>query len=183
MGTTTHGPDFAMVAPALARIKQEFRQRVEIDIIGMTSGELPPGLNRIGLPNAALQSYPGFVNWLTSQLPGWHIGLAPLIETPFNLCKSPIKTMDYAAMGLAVLASDMPVYRGSIADGPAGFLVANDSAAWYAALNWLVRDEDLRRSIAAGARPAFVARATLTSQAERRRNALLGLLRTVETAA
>jgi glycosyltransferase involved in cell wall biosynthesis len=183
MGTTTHDSDFAMIAPTLARIKQEFRQSVEIDIIGMTRGELPSGLNRIGIPNGAVQSYPGFVNWLTSQLPGWHIGLAPLIETPFNLCKSSIKTMDYAAMGMAVLASDMPVYRGSVADGAAGFLVANDCAAWYAALNWLVRDEDLRRSIAAGARPAFVAKATLASQSQCRRAALLGLLRTVKTAA
>ncbi len=186
MGTTTHCHDFALVIPALARLKEEFGAAVEIDIIGMTNEtELPAGLNRVGLPNNAAQSYPGFVNWLTTQLPGWHIGLAPLLETPFNLCKSAIKTMDYAALGLAVLASDMPVYRGSIADGPAGQLVANDPTAWYAALNWLARNPDLRHSVAAHARPAFLAQASLASQAEARRAALLGLLhhREAESAA
>ena len=40
--------------------------------------------------------------------PAWHIGLAPLLDTAFNRSKSPIKAMDYAAIGLATLASDMP---------------------------------------------------------------------------
>ncbi len=41
------------------------------------------------------------------------IGLAPLIEDDegFNLCKSPIKAIDYMAAGIATVASDHPVYR------------------------------------------------------------------------
>ena len=42
---------------------------------------------------------------------------------PFNDCKSPIKALDYAALGLATLASDVPAYRGSLADDPGGVLV------------------------------------------------------------
>ena len=80
--------------------------------------------------------------------------------------------MDYAALGLAVVASDTAVYRGSIADGPAGQLVANTPAAWYAALTWLIRNWDLRRSIAARSRQAFLAQSSLASQAEARRSAL-----------
>ena len=129
MGTTTHDRDFAMIEPALVRLKAEYGDRIEIDVLGMTGrSELPAELNRIGPSTHASRSYPGFVNWLTSRQPRWHIGLAPLLDTPFNRSKSPIKAMDYAAMGLAVLASDTPVYRGSIADGPAGQLVANDPA-------------------------------------------------------
>ena len=114
----------------------------------MTTESLPPGLNRISPATSAAQSYPGFVHWLLSRPRGWDIGLAPLLESPFNVCKSPIKVMDYAAMGMAVLASDMPVYRGSLADGAAGQLVTNDRFAWYATLNWLLRNADLRRSLA-----------------------------------
>jgi glycosyltransferase involved in cell wall biosynthesis len=184
MGTTTHIRDFALIAPALTRIKKEFGSAVEIDVIGMTAGDsFPEGVNRLGLPNAATQSYPGFVNWMNSQLPGWDVGLTPLLETPFNLSKSYIKTMDYAALGMAVLASDMPVYRGSLADGPAGRLVANDPRAWYAELNWLVRNPALVRTMAAAARPAFLGRATLASQGEARRTALLDLLRQPQPAA
>ena len=177
MGTTTHDHDLALILPALRRLKEEYGDRIEIDIIGMSSrGDLPAGLNRIGPPPGAMRSYPGFVHWLTSAQPGWHIGLAPLLATPFNLCKSPIKAMDYAAMGLVVLASDVPVYRGSIADGPAGQLVPNTVAAWYAALNRLLRDPDQRHAIAARVRQAFLARASLGAGANVRKDALLQLL-------
>ncbi|HEY0183298.1 MAG TPA: glycosyltransferase [Rhodopila sp.] len=173
MGTATHDHDLAMIEPALARLKTEYGDRVVIDIIGMTSrNDLAAGLNRIGAPMNARRSYPGFVNWLRSVDPPWHIGLAPLLDTTFNLSKSPIKAMDYAALGLAVLASDTPAYRGSIADGPAGQLVPNTPAAWYAALNWLVRNREARRAAAAGSRDAFLAQASLASQAAARHLAL-----------
>lgn len=177
MGTTTHDRDFAMIEPALSRLKAEYDDRIVIDIVGMTTrNDLASGLNRISPPPSAMRSYPGFVHWLTSAVPPWHIGLAPLLNTPFNLCKSPIKAMDYAAMGLVVLASDTPVYRGSIADGPAGQLVANTAAAWYAALNGLLRNWDQRRMIAARSRDAFLAQASLASQAMLRHAALTRLL-------
>jgi glycosyltransferase involved in cell wall biosynthesis len=116
------------------------------------------------------------VQWLTSAQPPWHIGLAPLLDTPFNRCKSPIKAMDYAALGLVVLASDTPVYRGSIADGPAGQLVPNSHAEWYAALNWLLRNPALRRTMATAARPAFLATASLAARARTHAEALTQLL-------
>jgi GT2 family glycosyltransferase/glycosyltransferase involved in cell wall biosynthesis len=173
MGTATHDRDFAMIEPALSRLKAEYDDRIVIDIIGMTTrNDLSRGLNRIGLPRYATRSYPGFVHWLRSVEPPWHIGLAPLLDTPFNHCKSPIKAMDYAALGLVVLASDMPVYRGSIADGPAGQLVPNSPTAWYATLSWLLRNSDERRTIANRSRAAFLAQASLAAQAEIRHAAL-----------
>jgi glycosyltransferase involved in cell wall biosynthesis len=177
MGTTTHQRDFALIEPALIRLRADYGPRVVVDVLGMTRrNDLPRELSRVDQPTQASRSYPGFVNWLTRRQPGWHIGVAPLLDTAFNRSKSPIKAMDYAAMGLAVLASDMAVYRGSIADGPAGQLVANDPAAWHAALDWLVRDQDLRKSTALRAREAFLAGASLASQAETRRAALEQLL-------
>ena len=169
MGTSTHEDDFAMIEPALLRLKAEYGDRIVIDVLGMTSrSELPAGLNRIGPSTHASRSYPGFVNWLTSAQPRWHIGLAPLLDTPFNRSKSPVKAMDYAALGLAVLASDTPVYRGSIADGPAGQLVANDHSNWHASLDWLIRNQVFRERSAMRAREAFLAGATLASHAETR---------------
>lgn len=177
MGTSTHDRDFAMIEPALLRLKAEHGSRIVIDVLGMTSrSELPAALNRIGPPTHASRSYPGFVNWIASVRPRWHIGLAPLLDTPFNRGKSPIKAMDYAALGVAVLASDTSVYRGSIADGPAGQLVPNNPLAWHAALDWMIRNPDLRARTAAGARAAFLTQATLACDAETKRAALTQLL-------
>ncbi len=172
MGNSTHDQEFAMIQPTLLRLKNEYGGRLVIDILGMTSRhELPAGLNRIRPSIHASQSYPGFVNWLTAAQPAWHIGLAPLLDTPFNQGKSCIKALDYAAMGLLVLASDTPVYRGSVADGPAGQLVSNSPEAWYAALDWLMRNQDMRRAMMARARDAFLAHGTLAGQAAARRDA------------
>ena len=72
-----------------------------------------------------------------------------------------VSDADYAAAGAAVLASDGPVYRGSVADGPGGMLVSNNPEAWYAALSRLIRDRTLRRSLQQGAWDAYLARGTL----------------------
>jgi glycosyltransferase involved in cell wall biosynthesis len=177
MGTATHDQDFKLIEPALVRLKAEYGDRVVIDVVGMTSASaLPSGLNRLSPSTNGRRSYPGFVHWLSTMQPAWHIGLAPLLDTPFNRAKSSVKAMDYAAMGLVVLASDMPVYRGSIADGPAGMLVANNGVAWYRALDELLRDRDRRLRIAGGARAAFLGRASLASQARVRRTAWMRLL-------
>ncbi len=184
MESRSHDKDFALIAPALTRLKAEYGDRVMFDILGMTSSSEPPaGLNRVMLSSHATRSYPGFVHWLTGIRPAWHIGLAPLLDSPANRYRSATTVLDYAAMGLVVLASDTPAYRGSIADGPAGQLVANTTGAWYAALNWLIRDQAFRQAASARARAAFLQQGTLASQAETRRAGLARVPRHSETAA
>jgi GT2 family glycosyltransferase len=191
MGTATHDHDIAMLMPALRRLHEAFASRVAIDVIGMTTRDLPDWMNRVVVPPTGGASYPAFVNWITRQ-PPWHIGLTPLADTAFNAGKSAIKAMDYAALGLAVLASDVPAYRGSLADPAsvasgepsgeaagdpsgdpsgevAGQLVRNTPAAWFQAMADLVRSPDLWGARAEAARAAFLATATLRSQAALRR--------------
>jgi GT2 family glycosyltransferase/glycosyltransferase involved in cell wall biosynthesis len=175
MGTATHDADFAIVEPALARIKAIFGEHVAVDLLGVSSrGGLPYWVNRLGMPVNANASYPGFVNWITQQ--HWDIGIAPLADTGFNRCKSSLKALDYGAIGLPVLASDRDAYRGSLADGPGGWLLPDDESAWFVALGRLMRDADLRRRLAEGAHAAF-ARETLAAQAGERRAAWLSLVR------
>jgi GT2 family glycosyltransferase/glycosyltransferase involved in cell wall biosynthesis len=175
MGTATHDADFAIVEPALARIKAVFGEHVAVDLLGVSSrGDLPHWVNRVAMPVNATRSYPGFVNWITQH--HWDIGIAPLADTGFNRCKSALKTLDYAAIGVPVLASDREVYRGSLADGPGGWLLSDDEGAWFVAVARLVRDAGLRRRLADGAQAAF-ARGTLAAQAGERRAAWLSLRR------
>ena len=176
MGTATHDADFAIVEGALAQVKSVFAEHVSVDILGISGRPgLPSWVNRVGMPVHATSSYPGFVNWFTQQ--HWDIGIAPLEDTAFNRCKSAIKALDYAALGLPVLASERAVYRGTLADGPGGWLIPDDRNAWFVALARLVRDAELRRRLGDGARAAFPA-GTLGAQAAGRRAAWLGLVRT-----
>ncbi|MEO9191922.1 MAG: glycosyltransferase, partial [Acetobacteraceae bacterium] len=164
MGTTTHGEDFALVRAALTRLHAEFGRRVRFDMIGVTpEDDLPAWVNRSLPEGAEGQSYPGFVNWIT-RMPAFDIGIAPLADTAFNRGKSSIKTLDYAALGLTVLASDVPAYRGS----PAGRLVANTDADWTDALMHLIRHPTRRRAMAQAARAALIESGTLAAQAASR---------------
>ena len=173
MGTATHDADFATIEPALARLVAAFGGRVQIDMIGFSSQRvLPWWVRRLGLPPTAHASYPGFVHWISTQ-PLWDIGLVPLNDSAFNRCKSPIKTLDYAALGLALVTSDVAVYRGSLADGTGGMLVSNTEDAWYTALCRLVRDTELRRRLGQGAWEGYMAVGTLAAQSDEWRAAWL----------
>jgi glycosyltransferase involved in cell wall biosynthesis len=176
MGTMTHDADFAIIEPALERIHRQFGDQIQFDLIGFVSGpNIPAWIRRVAPSTHASRSYPGFVHWLTraAQLAGgWDVGLAPLEATPFNDCKSAIKAMDYAALGLAVLASDVTAYRGSLADTPKGGLVPNTTDAWYEALSRMIRDATWRRDLAEAGVRRLRETGTLASQAQAWRDAL-----------
>jgi GT2 family glycosyltransferase/glycosyltransferase involved in cell wall biosynthesis len=166
MGTATHGPDLDLVLPVLARLHETFGERVSIEIVGILGpAALPPYLKRVEVPHRAGLSYPAFVAWLTDRQrrQPWSIGIAPLADTAFNRCKSPIKLLDYAALGLATVASDMPVYH----DG-AGAYCAADAAQWYHAIARLIRRPDLRLDMARTGHAALMEGGTLAAQAGHR---------------
>jgi GT2 family glycosyltransferase/glycosyltransferase involved in cell wall biosynthesis len=171
MGTATHDADLALILPALTEINCQFGDQIQFDLIGFTAALEPPDwIRRLAPTPHAMRSYPGFVHWI-SRVGTWDIGLAPLTDSPFNACKSSIKVLDYAALGLATLASDVAAYRGSLADGPGGMLVPNTVTAWHEALSRLIRDAGWRRGLAARGGEALRAKGTLASQAGRWRNA------------
>jgi GT2 family glycosyltransferase/glycosyltransferase involved in cell wall biosynthesis len=175
MGSATHGGDWAVAEAAMSYVVAAFGPGVSFDMIGVVGAvTLPSWIARVSPSNSGMASYPGFVNWITNH-PAWDIGIAPLADTAFNRSKSAIKTLDYGALGLAVVASDVTAYRGSPADKVGGRLVANTEAAWLHALCDLIRNAALRQRLAAGARSAFVAHHTLGAQAEARRAAWLEL--------
>jgi glycosyltransferase involved in cell wall biosynthesis len=87
------------------------------------------------------------VRWLTSRR-RWDIGIAPLEDTEFNRCKSPLKFFDCCALGLAAVCSDVAPYRGVLRDGVNGLRVADSPQAWHAALARLIEDEPLRDRLA-----------------------------------
>ncbi|MFC5947085.1 glycosyltransferase [Pseudonocardia lutea] len=80
----------------------------------------------------------------------FHIGLAPLKPHVFNLSKSPIKALEYAARGIPVIASDFGPYAAFVQDGETGVLV-RERAGWAAALWELSRADGPRRQMSKAA--------------------------------
>jgi glycosyltransferase involved in cell wall biosynthesis len=181
MGTATHGADLDLVLPALARLHETFGDRIAIEIVGIIGpAALPPFIRRVEVPQRAGLSYPAFVAWLTDRQrrQPWSIGIAPLADTPFNRCKSAIKMLDYAALGLATVVSDMPTYRDpaygdfvqplAVEGAVAGGYLAGDTAQWFHAIARLVRRPDLRLAMARLGHAAWQREGTLAAQAEAR---------------
>jgi glycosyltransferase involved in cell wall biosynthesis len=146
MGTQTHSADFELVKKALKRLKNEFAERIEINLIGILANDSNEQWYKTIVPPQPIGSgYPAFVNWICNK-PTFDIGIAPLIDNEFNRCKSAIKFLDYSVLGLATVASDVNGYA-LIRNGENGFRVNNTEAAWYDALKMLITDSALRIQI------------------------------------
>lgn len=140
MGSSSHGADFAMIAPALAAYLREFPE-VGFELFGAIPlpAELEAMSDRI-LRVSPVRGYQEFMSAFAQRQ--WDIGLCPLLPTPFNLCKSNLKWLDYTAVGAAVISSAGTVYDSCCDDG-CGILVS-DSDSWLDGLRRLTRDPHLR---------------------------------------
>jgi GT2 family glycosyltransferase/glycosyltransferase involved in cell wall biosynthesis len=170
MGTPTHLEDLQMLEEPLRELKREFGAGVELDVIGIVPESYRrEWFNVVSVPDGRSASYPLFVSWLRA-LNGWHVGVAPLVDNHFNRCKSYIKYLDYAALGLPGVFTSNGVFDGVVKNGETGLLVDNEATAWKDALRLLVQDSDLRRQIGKSACADVTARHTLDAQSAWRRN-------------
>lgn len=140
LGTTTHYGDLCAVAPGLRQFVEE-QPAVRLTVVGC---ELPPALERHPRIRAIGQKPWGEFKRFAAGF-RTHLGLAPLLDTPWNQGKTAIKLIEYAQYGAAALYSAVPPYRGLIEEGAQGWLVENEPEAWRRRLGELVaRPEELR---------------------------------------
>jgi len=76
------------------------------------------------------------------------IGLCPLVDNEFNRNKSSIKWMEYSALKMMTVASNIPPYSVSIDNERTGVLVNEDHKAWVDVLNKAVSDKYYRQHMA-----------------------------------
>lgn len=138
MGSKGHREDLDLVVPSLVRLMHE-RPTLQFETFGTI--QMPELMQQFGsrVRHYNVQkSYSDFLQTLASL--GWHLGLAPLVDEPFNRCKAPTKYIEYTSCGIPVVASDVVVYAGAITEG-AGMLVRED---WYGAIASLLDDPQVR---------------------------------------
>jgi glycosyltransferase involved in cell wall biosynthesis len=79
------------------------------------------------------------------------IGIAPLAYNEFNKSKSDLKVLEYASLGIPVVASDFGPYADTVVHGETGFLVKH-SHEWSRYLRMLVEDHQLRETMSVNAK-------------------------------
>ncbi|MFZ7112556.1 MAG: hypothetical protein ACOWYE_12810 [Desulfatiglandales bacterium] len=65
---------------------------------------------------------PGTLTDYFDFLGGLDIGIAPLLETPYNICRSDVKFIEYASRGVVPVLSDVGPYRKNVKHGENAFL-------------------------------------------------------------
>lgn len=150
VGSPTHERDLELLRPVIDELRERLRGGVELYVVG---GERPgPGqewYSRVVVPDSC-KPYPAFVRWLRKQRPRWDVGLAPLVDDEFNSYKSDLKYLEYAALGLPAIYSDLAPYA-SVVPGRTGLKVNGSTEEWAEAICALGQDPSLRRQIAAAA--------------------------------
>jgi GT2 family glycosyltransferase len=132
MGSATHDDDLAMILPALDSVAQK-KPQFRLTLIGITKNKnLTKGRPWLEIWEAPSEDYIDFSQWLLKEAARFDFAIAPLRETSFNMRKSDLKLLDYGALGLPVIASDVSVYRN--ANAPGIRLVDNDAHSWANAL-------------------------------------------------
>jgi len=89
-------------------------------------------------------------------LQGMDIGVYPLSHDEWVLGKSGLKAIQYMAMGLPTVATDVGTTPRIIRHGENGWLV-NTEEEWIEALEMMIRDPGLRRRIGVAARNTVLA--------------------------
>ena len=108
MASRGHQQDLEMILPAIAKILGNY-PHTKFEVFGTIS--LPAQLTKFKnqVKSHPVVPYNCFLQHLYEL--NWDWGLAPLQDTEFNRCKSPVKYLEYTACDLPVIASDSVVYN------------------------------------------------------------------------
>jgi glycosyltransferase involved in cell wall biosynthesis len=161
-GSSTHDADLNAALPAVIRFLRE-SPLAEFHCIGAVN--LPRHIvEELG---AQITIKPP-VNWrdLPDVLASFTVQIIPLAYCKFNKFKSHIRFLESAAIGVAVIASDIGEQAMTIIPGHTGELVKNDEDSWYEALVKMHSDSEYRDRLAERARK-YVSKFWLTNSAFR----------------
>jgi glycosyltransferase involved in cell wall biosynthesis len=142
-GGHSHWNDLCLLRGVVEQILDEYPE-VEFQVAGMREYPFQPH-DRIKLLKATtVEKYPQILR-------NFDIGLAPLVDSEFNRCKSDLKYLEYTMAGAAFIGSKVEPYLQSVANGENGFL-AKGAKDWLRYLRRLIENEHLRKKIVRKAR-------------------------------
>ena len=145
-GSRAHDADFATIEHVLSRILADY-PNVQLMICGYAtvSDVLLPFKDRI--KQLPFSGYSGYFKNLAQA----DICVVPLLLDRFNDCKSAIRFLEAAVLGIPTVASRIGDFRNLIVPGENGFL-AESPDEWETALRKLIMNKDLRSKLSESSR-------------------------------
>jgi O-antigen biosynthesis protein len=153
IGGRSHFNDLMMVAPVLSEFLMR-RPDVDLYLVNSALRESCVALGRKypfdGLKNVYVAERSVHINRYAQFAAhfGFDIGIAPLIDCNFNRAKSNLRWLEYSALGIPTIATDISHFSQTIRKGEDGILIpGNDLNQWDTALNALVDSRSLRENM------------------------------------
>jgi glycosyltransferase involved in cell wall biosynthesis len=153
-GTKSTAPFLELVRPALVELQKtrRFVFRVICDV--------DPGFPE-------LERYE-FVKWREAteiaDLQVLDVGLMPVPDDPFSRGKVGFKAIQYSALEIPPIVSDVGSGREVVVDGRTGLVLPNETRAWQDALATLLDDPERRRQMGRAARDYILERYSIPAQ-------------------
>ncbi len=161
-GSLGHLHDLQHIAPALVQwLKSQPQVRLEI-MADPSMAALFAVAPAQQFQFRAAGSLAHYLQWLK----GLDIGLAPLLPTPYNRCRSDVKFLEYASHGVVPVVQRLEPYA-TVRDGETGFLF-DDSQHLLKLLDILVADAALRQRVADAAHDYLSAERRIAQHAPQR---------------
>jgi len=143
-----HYSEMKWLVPVVRRV-QKAAPDAWFEIIGDGSvARLFKGIPRVRILHP--MSWPDYQDYLAGIR--YQVGLAPLLDTPYNRARSHTKLYQITRAGAAGIYSDVIPYSGKIIDGQTGILCGNHRYLWIRAIVGLLRDPVRRKIIHDNAR-------------------------------
>lgn len=146
-GTAAHGREKRWLAQVAAGVQARLADSVFEVCGGPELARLYAGVPRLRV--VPQLPWPKFRARLFHQ--ALHIGLAPLLDSPFNATRSHTKFLEISSCGAAGVYSRAAPYADVVRHGDTGLLADNDPEAWIGAILRLAEDSGLRLRLAAAA--------------------------------
>jgi glycosyltransferase involved in cell wall biosynthesis len=145
-GSPTHKGDLMVISRVLVDIAWKYRAKnLKYYFLGYAPPELIESLSGFVAfsKGVDIRIFPDKLHMLNLD-----IGLAPLVDCKFNRAKSNIKWLEYSALNVPVVASNVGPYKDSIVHGETGLLSENTYESWFNNLSRIIEDSSLRVSLA-----------------------------------
>jgi hypothetical protein len=151
VGSGTHRPDLESLSDIVAELLDRYSGGVRFLSVGVP---LPRRLKKHPAacahlpPRKVACDYSEFAKFAAGlQI---DVGIAPLLDSPFNRCKSDVKFQEYASLAIPGVYSNLPPYQHTVRDGEDG-LLATTADQWRTQLEHLVDRSDFRHCLGTAA--------------------------------
>jgi glycosyltransferase involved in cell wall biosynthesis len=153
IGGRSHFNDLMMVAPAIREILEA---HPEVTFC-MVNSAVKPSCQALGIkyPFEGLKN----VHYADRSVPinrfapfaasfGFDIGIAPLVDCNFNRSKSNLRWLEYSALKVPTVATDISHFSQTVRHGEDGILIKdNNLQEWKTALEMLISDQSYREQL------------------------------------